>query len=312
MLVVDPRSTCDICLEPYEWDNYLRTPHVIDCGHVFCAQCLHQVFPTKCPMCRKVFLPSEVHKLHIECEASDAQKEEDSEMDLLKHLVLAYDSTEEEILRLRIRVDAWLGAREFNEQSPLRRARDALENYQQLKQKRMHDRRKIKTLEKAAREWEKSYSQAATRKQAEAEIMEQALRSQVAEHQAQITQLRAEIDKRQLLLDRGKIKKTVPPRPLPLPKAPLSIANPLPSPPRLVQITTTKPTWITTWDETVRIDSGRQPARFPIYEQDDDFDSEDNAAYFTCRTAPYAWLDEDNIADEPLLQRPIAVRNIYN
>lgn len=66
-------------------------------------------------MCRKIFLPSEVHKLHIECEASDAQKEEDSEMDLLKHLVLAYDSTEEEILRLRIRVDAWLGAREFNE-----------------------------------------------------------------------------------------------------------------------------------------------------------------------------------------------------
>ncbi|KAJ3841587.1 hypothetical protein F5878DRAFT_531418 [Lentinula raphanica] len=111
MLVVDPSSSCDICLEPFEWNSTDRTPHIIDCGHVFCAECLHQVFPTKCPLCRKLFLPSEIRKLHVEC-SSDADKEE---VELLKQLISAYDSSEEELLRLRIRVDAWLAARTLDE-----------------------------------------------------------------------------------------------------------------------------------------------------------------------------------------------------
>lgn len=48
------------------------------------------------------------------------------------------------------------------------------------------------------------------------------------------------------------------------------------------------------------------PPRFPILERDDGFDGlEDNAAYFTCRTAPYAWLDDEEFGEESSLQRPI-------
>lgn len=126
--------------------------------------------------------------------------------------------------------------------------------------------------------------------------------SQVAEHQAQIAQLRAEIDKRQLQLDR-KVKK----KPLPIPKT-LSISNPLPSPPRLVPVPNKKPAYFPTWNETGR--GYPQPvSRFPIHERDSGVDSEDNAAYFTCRSTPH-YLDEEIVADEPLLQRPL--RNIFN
>ncbi|KAJ4498818.1 hypothetical protein C8R41DRAFT_102452 [Lentinula lateritia] len=300
MLVVDVSSSCDICLEPFEWDFTQRSPHIIDCGHVFCAECLHQVFPTKCPLCRKLYLPSEIRKLHVECRSqADDDKEE---VDLLKELITAYDSSEEDILRLRIRVDAWLSSRTLNEHSPLRRARDALEQYQQLKQKRFQDRRKIKTLERAARQWEKSVQDSATRKEAEAAIMEQTLRSQLAEHQAQITQLRAEIDKKQAQLDRSKLKKSTP-KPLPLPQVLTPISNPLPTPPRLVRVTTNKSTWPV--DHKTRSNT-MPPPRFPILERDDGFDGlEDNAAYFTCRTAPYAWLDDEEFGEESSLQRPI-------
>ncbi|KAJ3862796.1 hypothetical protein EV359DRAFT_65337 [Lentinula novae-zelandiae] len=292
------KRSCDICLEPFEWDIIQRSPHIIDCGHVFCAECLHQVFPTKCPLCRKLYLPSEIRKLHVECRSDDDKEE----VDLLKELITAYDSSEEDILRLRIRVDAWLSSRTLNEHSPLRRARDALEQYQQLKQKRFQDRRKIKTLERAARQWEKSVQDSATRKEAEAAIMEQTLRSQLAEHQAQITQLRAEIDKKQAQLDRSKLKKSTP-KPLPLPQVLTPISNPLPTPPRLVRVTTNKSTWPV--DHKTRSNT-MPPPRFPILERDDGFDGlEDNAAYFTCRTAPYAWLDDEEFGDESSLQRPI-------
>ncbi|KAJ4474289.1 hypothetical protein J3R30DRAFT_3263375, partial [Lentinula aciculospora] len=107
MLVVDPSSSCDICLEPFEWDSTQRSPHIIDCGKFFRSGCLHQVFPTKCPLCRKLYLPSEIRKLHVECSSNDDKEE----VDLLKQLILGYDSSEEEILRLRIRVDTWLAAR---------------------------------------------------------------------------------------------------------------------------------------------------------------------------------------------------------
>ncbi|KAF9067914.1 hypothetical protein BDP27DRAFT_1422356 [Rhodocollybia butyracea] len=309
MLVVDPSSSCDVCLEAYDWENPQRTPHIIDCGHVFCAECLDQVFPTKCPMCRKIFLPSEVQKLHVDCTQWDTQKEE---IDLLKRLIQVHDTTEEEILRVRICVDEWIASRQPDEQSPLRRARDALDQYQQLKQKNLHDHKKIKTLQKSARQFEKNVQDTASRKQAEAAIMEQALRSQLAEQQAQIDQLRAELDKKQPQVDR-KVKKllpTKPTKPLPIPNAPLVTPNPLPSPPRLIQVVTHKSFWPaghhTDGNHVVR----DLDLRLPIYEGEGMHgheSSEDNVAYFTCRTrpaTPYRPLEEEKITDEPMLQRP--------
>ncbi|KAJ3777921.1 hypothetical protein FB446DRAFT_800833 [Lentinula raphanica] len=322
MLVVDPSSSCDICLEPFEWNSTDRTPHIIDCGrfsnysphitdsnnfllegHVFCAECLHQVFPTKCPLCRKLFLPSEIRKLHVEC-SSDADKEE---VELLKQLISAYDSSEEELLRLRIRVDAWLAARTLDEQSPLRQARDALEQYQQLKLKSVRYRMKIKTLERAARQWERTAQDNVVQKEAEAAIMEQTLRSQLTEQQTQIAQLRAELDKKQAQIDRNKAKKaaSAPSKPLPLPKIPLHISNPLPAPPRLFPVTQSKPSWPVEPSFRVRGHYAQSP-RFPILERDDGFDSqEENLAFFTCQTAPYVPLNEDEYVDVPRLQRSV-------
>ncbi|KAJ3784781.1 hypothetical protein GGU10DRAFT_270719 [Lentinula aff. detonsa] len=132
MLVVDPSSSrCDICLDPFEWNSTDRTPHIINCGHVFCAECLHQVFPTRCPLCRELFEPSEVRKLYVEpsevrklyVEPSEIRKlhvescsdDDKEEVILLKQLISVHDSSEEEILRLRIRVDTWLAARTLDE-----------------------------------------------------------------------------------------------------------------------------------------------------------------------------------------------------
>ncbi|KAJ3792869.1 hypothetical protein GGU11DRAFT_692835 [Lentinula aff. detonsa] len=122
MLVVDPSSSrCDICLDPFEWNSTDRTPHIINCGHVFCAECLHQVFPTSCPLCRELFEPSEVRKLYVEpseirkLHVESCSDDDKEEVILLKQLISAHDSSEEEILRLRIRVDTWLATRTLDE-----------------------------------------------------------------------------------------------------------------------------------------------------------------------------------------------------
>ena len=36
MLIVHASSSCDICLEDYDWDIPTQTPHAIPCGHIFC------------------------------------------------------------------------------------------------------------------------------------------------------------------------------------------------------------------------------------------------------------------------------------
>lgn len=67
--------------------------------------------------------------LHIEG-TSDVQKEEDSEMDLLRQLVLVYGSTGEEVSSLRTRVDAWLEARGSDEVGPEALNKEPLTNSQ--------------------------------------------------------------------------------------------------------------------------------------------------------------------------------------
>ncbi len=38
MLVVHPSSQCDVCLDPYTWTLPAKTPHAIQCGHIFCYE----------------------------------------------------------------------------------------------------------------------------------------------------------------------------------------------------------------------------------------------------------------------------------
>jgi len=67
MLQVHPDSTCDVCLDPYNFSDNAKTPHAIGCGHVFCFECLaHLNHPTSCPLCRKTFLRDRIKKLHVD------------------------------------------------------------------------------------------------------------------------------------------------------------------------------------------------------------------------------------------------------
>jgi hypothetical protein len=36
MLIVHPSSSCDVCLDAYDWDIPTQMPHAIPCGHIFC------------------------------------------------------------------------------------------------------------------------------------------------------------------------------------------------------------------------------------------------------------------------------------
>ena len=38
MLVINPESSCDICLEHFALDGQSRAPHAPRCGHVFCLR----------------------------------------------------------------------------------------------------------------------------------------------------------------------------------------------------------------------------------------------------------------------------------
>ncbi|KAI0079149.1 hypothetical protein K474DRAFT_1592526 [Panus rudis PR-1116 ss-1] len=73
MLLVHPSSTCDVCLDPYNWASQARTPHVIACGHVFCYQCLSRTLPVNCPLCRKPYLRERIKKLHVDPFTDDVQ-----------------------------------------------------------------------------------------------------------------------------------------------------------------------------------------------------------------------------------------------
>ncbi|EFI26676.1 hypothetical protein CC1G_15447 [Coprinopsis cinerea okayama7 len=64
MLVAGSTSACDVCLEPFGGDS--KAPCTITCGHVFCVDCLANINPPLCPLCRKIFDPRFTVKLHLD------------------------------------------------------------------------------------------------------------------------------------------------------------------------------------------------------------------------------------------------------
>lgn len=68
MLTVGAGSSCDVCLEPFGADE--KCPCSIVCGHVFCAECLHNLTRPACPLCRHGFNPNLTVKLHIELDTT--------------------------------------------------------------------------------------------------------------------------------------------------------------------------------------------------------------------------------------------------
>ncbi|TFK36274.1 hypothetical protein BDQ12DRAFT_610198 [Crucibulum laeve] len=73
MLVLGPDSACDVCLDGY--DNDTKLPYSIQCGHVFCSQCIPSLPRDTCPICRASFSRSEVRRLHVDLDSVKATPE---------------------------------------------------------------------------------------------------------------------------------------------------------------------------------------------------------------------------------------------
>ncbi|KAG7095252.1 hypothetical protein E1B28_006025 [Marasmius oreades] len=234
VLTVHASSTCDVCLEPYDWDDNVRKPHFINCGHVFCGTCLEHVQPKKCPLCRELFTASDIQRLnvdphpgHIYPQRSDVQingpqsfdDPDEIVNDLMKKLVISYDSVDDELLSS---TDTWLQGREFLENCPVRKARAMIQNYQDLKQRKTQDKETIRNLRSAVQDSRRKAEECAARLEEEVRRKDD-LRRLIDENQKEIERLREKIKIQGSLLDlKGKKKQS----------------NPLPAPPRLVGAST--------------------------------------------------------------------------
>ncbi|KAM6495031.1 hypothetical protein JOM56_009654 [Amanita muscaria] len=111
MLVLHPRSCCDVCLEPYSQHSIARSPHALPCGHVFCKQCLDSIRPPNCPLCRGHFMPDRLKKLFVDepRDADDRLLAEENEF--LRTLMLFWDGSDGDLVNWTRQVDSWLEGR---------------------------------------------------------------------------------------------------------------------------------------------------------------------------------------------------------
>lgn len=72
ILCLGPGSGCDVCLEPFGNDH--KAPCSIDCGHVFCLDCLNHISRASCPLCRIPFELGNHVKLHVDLDANNTTK----------------------------------------------------------------------------------------------------------------------------------------------------------------------------------------------------------------------------------------------
>ncbi|KAI0701777.1 hypothetical protein C8Q76DRAFT_582418, partial [Earliella scabrosa] len=111
MLVVHPSSQCDVCLDAYNWSTPAKAPHAIQCGHIFCYDCLRSTNPSNCPLCRKVF--DRIKKLHVDRAPDEpviptGPMSEENELLRRVGLLFAEDATSEDIDALVQEVQEWL------------------------------------------------------------------------------------------------------------------------------------------------------------------------------------------------------------
>ncbi|THU93926.1 hypothetical protein K435DRAFT_180998 [Dendrothele bispora CBS 962.96] len=151
MLVLDPSSCCDICLDPYDSNdsNPEGSPHlIISCGHIFCKRCLSKIISMECPLCRKFFSLNNLQRLYVE------QPEDPDRMkkyDLMRKLVLTCDSKEEDIVAVREEVDVWLGSKvKEGKHCSVRKTVEILDRLQRVKDQKRRHKREIKHLKRSA------------------------------------------------------------------------------------------------------------------------------------------------------------------
>lgn len=139
MLIVHPSSTCDICLDGYNWTTPANAPHAIACGHVFCLRCVEQLrdirlllrkcirclrllSPSTCPLCRKAFQPDRIKKLHVDRLATgndDDDRTQAEEFELIQHVALFFgeNTPDEDVNTVLGEVHDWLALQGDNPSS---------------------------------------------------------------------------------------------------------------------------------------------------------------------------------------------------
>ncbi|KAK7454030.1 hypothetical protein VKT23_011541 [Stygiomarasmius scandens] len=324
MLVVDTSSSCDICLDPYNWKDPERVPHLISCGHIFCRRCLHRVVPMKCPLCRKMFSFSDISRLlaepmsemRVEPEETPVERQEEIDKkrkySLMRKLVLLCDSEEEDIAAVRKEVDSWLCEAPDEGHCPLRKTVEILDRLQHARDRKKRDKREIKHLRKSLSIW-KAFAE-----QNSPSVMEEKYQDLINRYQQEVNQLRAELElSRQHGNPHGKPRRHKSTNPLPIPPQSATYSEPAefrdlrqtledlhineknqrhrPKPPRAATYPTPA-----IWNQNVNIRRDKQP--HPVYDNLDYcerrpysplrpsrlsreiFASDDEAAYFTCPT----------------------------
>lgn len=130
MLIVHPSSTCDICLDSYNWTTSTNAPHAIACGHIFCLRsvlwdpsepilnhrlrCLRLLHPSTCPLCRKAFKPDRIKKLHVDRPPTanvDEDRLQAEEFELIQHVALFFgeNTPDEDVNTVLGEAEDWLG-----------------------------------------------------------------------------------------------------------------------------------------------------------------------------------------------------------
>ncbi|TFK67209.1 hypothetical protein BDN72DRAFT_111860 [Pluteus cervinus] len=179
MLVLHPSSQCDVCFDPYSWDDPLRSPYAIPCGHAFCSP--------------KPFARDRIRKLHVD---KPADVDDQREMDLLRRLMLYWDAQDDHLAVLLEEVEQWLLTRHEETSIALRKSVLAVKAYQRLKTRKEHDKRRIRMLENTLEERDR---RADTDKEMGRAVEEsllahaEQLQRQMKEYEDRVEELRSEL-----------------------------------------------------------------------------------------------------------------------
>ncbi|CAA7257511.1 unnamed protein product [Cyclocybe aegerita] len=144
MLVLHSSSRCDVCLLEYTWETPANAPHAIACGHIFCRGCLYSMQPPLCPLCRKMYQPAKIKKLHVD---KPEDIDDHRELDLLQRLALSWDLADDQLEDITDEVDAWLEDREDDVSIALRKSRAALARHRELKESEAALEERVDSLE---------------------------------------------------------------------------------------------------------------------------------------------------------------------
>ncbi|KAF9223121.1 hypothetical protein BS17DRAFT_880769 [Gyrodon lividus] len=233
MLVVHPASLCDVCLDPYIVSpEPTNSPHAIACGHIFCLTCLRNLSPSACPLCRKVFQPDRVKKLHVagppelDVAAEEAIESQANEFLQRIALVSGEDIPDAEIIQVVTEVEAWLSdhSGDPDYHRALRAAVAALQRYKALQDRNQREHAEYRRLRRELKAYRRNADQDSKTSRAVEESLLNRIDEIKDEHALEVSEanssrLQAEIDslRRETQLRYRNVSNPLPPPPEPLP-----------------------------------------------------------------------------------------------